>query len=234
MLHGHLIGDGRSYSTETGVLLRVADLRHAPEDQPLPAVAPPVELPRPMFGGFDEEIADITHAVLVGGDSGARRLQRALDWYRIALSNAEAVTPDVRVGAARSAFELLTGAGDATKKVVRAVGRLFREADTAETLRESVFWNGPVSLTPDEWWFARLSELRNAIVHGDDVPDDLWVHEDHHHIDHIHDALVRALRITTADRAGDPLLRRSRRDRILPRISQQTAAAAAASGVDES
>lgn len=100
---------------------------------------------------------------------------RALDWFRIALSNGEAVSLDVRVGAARSAFEILTEAGGETKRLVRAYGRLVGEGQIVTATYNDVFWaKGPVPLTPDEWWMTRLCALRNAIVHGDRVPDELW------------------------------------------------------------
>ena len=52
---------------------------------------------------FDiEHDGTIVAAVVVVQDVTARRLSRALDWYEIALSNAEAVSLDVRVGAARA------------------------------------------------------------------------------------------------------------------------------------
>lgn len=198
--------------------------RSAPADEPLPKVEPPVELPKPIFGGFDEEVATAAHAALNANDPAGRRLHRALDWYRIALSNAESVTLDVRVGAARSALEVLTDAGESTKRLVRAYGKLVRDAATGQRTYPDVFWaNGPVQLTPDEWWMTRLCELRNAIVHGDEVAAELWQHDAHHQLNHIHDRLIGALKAVVADHAGDPLLRLSRSDRVFPRIAQELA-----------
>src|SRR4051794_40372382 len=112
LLYGHPLSDGRSYVIDTGALHRVRGLRSAELDEPLPPVEPPTELPRPLFANFDAELADAAHDLLVRDGELARRLGRALDWYVVALSNAEAVTADVRVGAARSALEVLTGSGD--------------------------------------------------------------------------------------------------------------------------
>jgi hypothetical protein len=221
---GHPVANGDSYVVETGVLARVLAYRSAPADEPLPKVEPPVELPKPIFGGFDEEVATAAHAALNANDPSGRRLHRALDWYRIALSNAESVTLDVRVGAARSALEVLTDAGDSTRRLVRAYGKLVRDAATGEQTYPDVFWaNGPVQLTPDEWWMTRLCELRNAIVHGDEVPGELWQHDAHHHLSHIHDRLIGALKAVVADHAGDALLRLSRSDRVFPRIAEELA-----------
>jgi hypothetical protein len=223
LLYGHPLDGGDSYVVETGMLARVMDLRHAPGEEPLPKIAPPVELPKPLFPAFDIEIADATHAALGSGDSPARRLGRAIDWYKIALSNSVAVTLDVRVGAARSALEVLTGAGDETKRLVRAYGDLCRTDTTPQATYDNARWaKGPVQLTPDEWWVTRLCELRNAIVHGDEVSDELWRHDGHHQLNHIHDRLIDALSIVVADRAGDPLLRLPRRDRLFSRRVHRT------------
>jgi hypothetical protein len=224
LLYGHPITGGNSYAVENGMLVRVTSLRSAGDEEDLPKIQPPVELARPLFGHFDEEVADAAHALLSAGDRAARRFHRALDWYRIALSNAEAVTLDVRVGAARSAIEVMTGTSDETKKVVRAYGKLMRTEDTRQEAYEKVYWSkGRVELTPDEWWLTRLSELRNAIVHGDEVPDDLWFHDGLHQLNHIHDRLVAMLKQVVADKAGDPLLRLSLGERVWPRIAEEFA-----------
>jgi hypothetical protein len=224
LLYGHPLVDSDSYAVEIGVLVRFNSIRHAPGDEPLPKVEPPVELPRPMFAQFDGELAGATYEALSGTDAPGRRLHRALDWYRIALSNAQAVTLDVRVGATRSAFELLTDAGDETKRLVRAYGELMRGDAAGSETYEDVFWaKGPVQMSADEWWMTRLCELRNAIVHGDEVPAELWEHEDRHQLDHIHDNLVVALRRSVAGLVGNPSLRLGMLDRVWARAAQQAA-----------
>jgi hypothetical protein len=55
--------------------------------------------------------------------------------------------------------------------------------------------------------------LRNAIMHGDEVPDDLWKHEGHHQLNLVHDNLIAALRAFSAESAGDELLALSLPDR---------------------
>lgn len=89
IIYGHPLGAGESYVIETGVLFRVTSYRRAADAEPLPEIEPPVELPRPIFGNFDEEVADAAHDLLSAGNVQARRFHRAIDWYRIALSNAE-------------------------------------------------------------------------------------------------------------------------------------------------
>jgi hypothetical protein len=175
ILWGHPLTDGNSYVLETGVLARTMAYHRADPDKPLPPIAPPVELPSNLFAGFDEEVSHATHSVITSGGLSGRRLLRALDWYLIAYSNAEAVTFDVRISAARSAVEVLTGAGDGSRKIVRALGRLLGDETTPRETRTSSIWTKhraqvPVQLTPDEWWMARLCELRNVIVHGEESP----------------------------------------------------------------
>ena len=187
-----------------------------------------MELPTNLFGGFDNEVADATHAVITSTDVAGRRLRRALDWYLIAFSNAAAVTMDVRVGAARSAVEVMTGAGDRSRKIVRALGRLLGDETTPTEPRRSAVWTKrgepvPVQLTRDEWWMARLCELRNVIVHGDVVPDDLWTHAGHHHINHAHDRLIDCLLARVAVQTGDPLLRLRGSERMFARLADEMA-----------
>jgi hypothetical protein len=95
--------------------------------------------------------------------------------------------------------------------------------DTTTTARyENVFWaSGPVELTSDEWWITRLCQLRNAIVHGDEVSGELWEHEGNHQLNHVHDRLISALRIFVAEKAGDALLRLPAVDRLFARAAQQ-------------
>jgi hypothetical protein len=92
-------------------LIQVLSAFTAENEEPLPKISPPVELPKPMISRFDAELAAATWQALEEEDAAARRLSRALDWYKIALGNAEAITLDVRVGAARSALEVLLDAG---------------------------------------------------------------------------------------------------------------------------
>lgn len=136
------------------------------------------------------------------------------------------MTLDVRIGAARSAIEVLTGESDETRRVVRAYGKLMRTDETTDhtyTANDVQWAKGPVQLTPDEWWLTRLSELRNAIVHGDVLAhdDDLWYHEGDHQINHIHDRLIALLKCVIAAHTGDELLRLAMGERAFPRIADK-------------
>lgn len=214
LLVGHPLGDGSGYALQIGVLSRVLSGRGTLDDEPLPPIESPVELPTPLISFFDAELAEAVYDALGAGDDRARRLERALGWYRVVLSNADAVSVDVRMGAARSALEVLLGVGEQTRKVVRAFGDLVNTPEATLQTYEDIFWaKGPVQLTADEWWLTRLSMLRNAIMHGDEVPDELWTHDGHHQLNLVHDKLVAALRAFVAQSAGDELLALSLRDR---------------------
>lgn len=113
-------------------MIQVLSAFTAENEEPLPKISPPVELPKPMISRFDAELAAATWQALEEEDAAARRLSRALDWYKIALGNAEAITLDVRVGAARSALEVLLDAGQSTKRLVRSYGSLTRTEETEE------------------------------------------------------------------------------------------------------
>lgn len=57
LLYGHPLIDSDSYAIEVGVLARLNAIRHAPEGEAFPKIEPPVELPRPLFSQFDNELA---------------------------------------------------------------------------------------------------------------------------------------------------------------------------------
>jgi hypothetical protein len=224
-LVGQPLDDPNGYASRVGVLVRTLKIQGALDDEPLPKVRSPIELPTPILGTFDHEFADATYRLLGDGGVSARRLQRALDWYGVVLSNAEAVTVDVRVGGARSALEVLLDSGDETKSLVRAYGKAVDQPDTPRSVyegRPQVFWSkGPVELTASEWWLTRLCDLRNAIMHGQDIPEELWQHEGHHQLDHIHDQLLVLLMIYVAEATRDEHLRLPKSKRHFARSWQR-------------
>jgi hypothetical protein len=70
---------------------------------------------------------------------------------------------------------------------------------------------------------ARLCELRNAIVHGDVISDDLWTHEGHHHLDHAHDRLIACLLAALAAETGDAMLRLRGSERVWAQRTEELA-----------
>lgn len=231
-LVAHPIDEAGGYAVEIGALRRVTSMALAGEGEPLPKVTPPRELPEPMLASFDDELAAAALACLSGEDQSARRLDRALDWFRIAFSNSEAITADVRVGAARSALEAMTGSGDSTQRLVRAYGRLVDNPKTPKKAYgpDEAYWaKRPAELTDEEWWMTRLCGLRNAIVHGDEIAEEMWGHDGSHQVNQVHDRLLNALRAYLAEAAGDGLLRLRSQDRAFPRARQRAKAHGGAS-----
>jgi hypothetical protein len=56
------------------------------------------------------------------------------------------------------------------------------------------------------------------------VPVELWEHEGHHQLDHIHDRLIWTLRIVVAEQTGDPVLRLTKTNPTLHTAAQEAAA----------
>lgn len=215
LLYGHPIGGTRSYVVSTGTIVRQTSLRTAREGEELPKVAPPVDLHLPLLSSFDDDMARATFDVLGRGDVDSRRLSRALDWYSFCFSNAVAVGRDARIIALRCAFEVLTGAGDETKKVVRAVEEMLRDDSTETVMYEPGWAKGPVPGTADGVWMTAFSELRNAIVHGDEVPADFWEYEGFGQEYQALDRLLLGLKSFLAGVTQDESLRMAYGDRKL-------------------
>lgn len=205
LVYGHPLSDGRTYAISEGALVSSDRLFHAGPGESLPGISFPSEMAAPIHDCFDADLANETLAILQTEGALGRRVSRFLDWFLIATSNATSITADVRVEAARSGLEVLTGSGDKTKNLVRAYGRLHGDSDSTRTYPASeVFWSkGQVELAASEWWMTRICELRNRIVHGDEVPNDLWFHDDQHQVSQIHDHLVASIRRLIAKETGD-------------------------------
>ena len=72
------------------------------------------------------------------------------------------------------------------------------------------------SMTRARDGLVRTRSVWHAVVHGDEVPVELWEHEGQPQLNCVHDRLISALRNFVAARTGDPLLRLRRPDRLAP------------------
>lgn len=233
LLYGHPIGGTRSYVVSTGAIVRQMSLRTAEEGEELPKVAPPVDLHLPLLSSFDDDMAQAAFDVLGRGDVDSRRLGRALDWYVLCFSNAVAISRDARIMALRCAFEVLTGVGDETKKVVRAVEEMLKD-DSTETVTYEPWWaKGPVPGTADGIWMTKFSELRNAIVHGKEVPAELWEYEGLGQEFQAIDRLLVSLKSFLARVTEDESLRMAYGDRKLMQKWRETVAYAENLNLDQ-
>src|SRR5262249_16944783 len=152
-----------------------------------------------------------------------RRLGRTIDWLELAWRNADAIAQDLRIAALHSGFELLLDAPADTVSAAETLSALLDSPDAQRHVRPA--WRSrkdkPIELpiTDLGWWYVQFAQLRNAILHGDDLAatdylDDQgrphkWVAEE---------TLRRAITETLA-RAGWPDLRI---DRALRAITQAT------------
>jgi hypothetical protein len=159
-----------------GMRLGEANARFEPPGE---VVIPAIEKP------FDDLYATAIYEELTKASSASRRIGRALGWLSIAWRNTSAVDIGTRVVALRAGFEVLLGVGDKTQAIRTSLGGLLNPSDAARTERtwiENGKSKGPFLLTDIEWWFQRLSLLRNGIMHGDDIPGAMWEHEGQSHI----------------------------------------------------
>jgi hypothetical protein len=119
------------------------------------------------------------------------------------------MTGEMRIVALRSGFEVLLGVGE---NVDRMRGALVRLVPAERGRRRSRRWTTRSArresrvMTDLEWWFTKFSFLRNAIVHGYDVPPGQFRFGGVWHM-WIGEASLRAAIKETVAAAGFPLVR---------------------------
>jgi hypothetical protein len=221
LLFGHPLDGGLSYAFSTGAVVRRLDARHAPPGTRLPGVAPPPELPTPLFYVLDVEYLAALYELLRPESIIARRLDRSIEWLGLVWSNVAAITHDARLLSLRVALEVLLGGGERRMGVQaqrKALSQLLDDAEAPQTRRT---WKGqpnPTPLTALQWWYLCFNDLRNAIAHGDEISDADRTFEDGKlHYWHANDVLRRAIKRTVISHGGDPDLELSMPDRHLRR-----------------
>jgi hypothetical protein len=131
-----------------------------------------------MYGYFDGFYSDAVFAVLASGEDSSRRLGRAIDWLDLAWRNSPSISPELRVVLLRTGFEMMFGS-DNTYVVRDALCALL---DSEDVTREEQTWTTlggneqTAQLSDLGWWFMQFAFLRNAIMHGDEVPDTRFEH----------------------------------------------------------
>jgi hypothetical protein len=227
VVYGHPLHGGNSYVTSTGALVQSWDYRSAEPGRRLPSVAPPHELPKPLFASFDHEYASGLYTALTGEDITARRLDRAIEWLALAWSNSAAISEDARVIVLRAGLEALLGGGASTQRNRELLSVLLDESDPARTPRSWPRLKEPVDLTDLEWWFQSYAFLRNKVAHGDIVEADDWLFEDgRRHLHLADDVLRRAIKRTVVRATGNNTLEMSTIARALARREEQALAVA--------
>ena len=221
-LWGHRIDDSGYTAVEYGAMVTTLSGGHNVLHDDSVSIRPPAELPEPFRYGFvDGAYSDAVFAVLAAGDDLSRRLGRAIDWLDLAWRNTPSITPEVRVVLIRTGFEVLFGT-DSTYAVRDALDSILLDGEDAE--REERRWKNragnpqTAELSHLGWWFMQFAFLRNAIMHGHEVPASMFEHEGRPHIWLGESRLCEAIKTLVAQQ-GHPLvlldrLERERRARV--------------------
>lgn len=202
IVFGHRVDGSGSVFVNYGVMVRavVGGLTIGSEDVSI--AAPPAILVPFMHPSIDGVYLDALIQALSTPDDNARRIARAIDWLDIAWRNTSSIDEDTRVVALRAGVEVLFGVGDKTPAIRAALSKLIDEKDSTRSSRTWHTLQGKEQsgvMTDLEWWFTNFSFLRNAIMHGDDIPGDDYLHDGKRHLWVAEETLRRALKQSVAN-----------------------------------
>jgi hypothetical protein len=140
----------------------------------------PAELHSPRTARLlDLEYGSALYKLLCDESPEARRLARTIDWLDLVWRNSDALDLNLRIAALHSGFETLLDAPANAGEAARALSLLLDPADVAKSIRPE--WRTRSGKQIDEeisdlgWWFVQFAQLRNAILHGDEITS-----ADHH------------------------------------------------------
>ena len=214
-LWGHPIDASGYIAVEYGAMVTTLSGGHNVLHEDGVTIRPPAELPTPfMYGYFDGFYADAMFATLAGGDDDSRRLGRAIDWLDLAWRNSPSVTPELRVVMLRTGFEVLFG-DDSTFVVRDQLCALLDPDDVGRVQRAWTTLAGKqqtAELSDLGWWFMQFAFLRNAIMHGEEVPETMFEHNGRPHVWLGESRLRQAIKARVAE-AGYPTVLLNRRER---------------------
>jgi hypothetical protein len=213
-LWGHPIDASGYTAVEYGAMVTTLSGGHNVLHEDSVTIRPPAELATPfMYGYFDGFYSDAVFAVLASGEDSSRRLGRAIDWLDLAWRNSPS-TPELRVVLLRTGFEVMFGS-DNTYVVRDALYALLDSPDVASQERTWTTLGGKeqtAELSDLGWWFMQFAFLRNAIMHGDEVPDTRFEHNGRPHVWLGEYRLRAAIKARVAE-AGFPTVLLDRRER---------------------
>jgi hypothetical protein len=130
---------------------------------------------------LDTEYGTALYGFLGEDSSGARRLERAIDWLELAWQNADALRLNLRIAAIHSGFETLLDKPADAKAAAQSLSALLDPPNVEKRARPE--WRKRSGVPVDTeisdlgWWFVQFAQLRNAILHGDEITTE------HHHDD---------------------------------------------------
>ena len=208
LVYGHPIAPDGYVAAEYGAIARTLSGGYNVFRSRDNGIRPPGDLFMPSHRRYlDGELADAVHRCITPATEPARQLLRAIAWLDLAWRNAASITPDMRIPAVRSGFEVLCNTGS-TKKLYVALSGLL-DPDDAPRMHRSWTDNRhhqEDDLTPLQWWFVCFALLRNRIAHGQPVPVESHQHDGHSHTDLGMHRLLQAIRATVMAR-GYPWLK---------------------------
>lgn len=199
LVWGHRVGGDGWVAAEYGAMIRTLSAGYnvlSDHGEPPLRIRPPADLWMPTFRPhLDGEFADAVHRVITADSDDARRVHRGIGWLDLAWRNAASITPDLRIPAVRSGFEVLLNA-DGVVSLRESLSALLDPDDAPRTHR---VWldrgnERQADLTELQWWFVCFGLLRNAIAHGDAVEADRYAFNGLAHLDLGVDWLRRAIK----------------------------------------
>lgn len=126
-----------------------------------------------------------------------RRIVMSLEWFRLAHSEVDEITPFNKVVMMTTAFEILVECGSEKAKDMRnKFNRVlaFRDSISEQRVIKDRKHNDiKVDAIKAAWWISDFYDLRNAIAHGDDVPVERLVYDKKFHQLDIADAVFGEL-----------------------------------------
>jgi hypothetical protein len=223
LVYGHRIGSEGWVAAEYGAMIRTLSGGYNVFDEDSMRFRPATDLHVPSWPrDLDGELAAAVHHCIAADSDEARRLERAIGWLDLAWRNAEAITPDLRIPAVRSGFEVLFDTDD-TFEARDALSALLDPTDAERTSRCWTTLKGkPVKqeLTELEWWWMRFTFLRNAIAHGGAPTNELYEHDGYSHLDLGVHRLKQAIKATVMAH-GYPELELTPHERVLFRAMRK-------------
>jgi hypothetical protein len=172
-LWGHRISPEGYIGIAQGVMVRMEDIGWR-VGEPAHEIRPPTEVTFPIMAvDPDPDYLDAVYQCVTRRTPDATRRGRAIDWLDLAWRNTPSVTMEMRIVLLRSGFEVLLGVGDKVDPGRRALAALLRSQRGRVRTRSWTTLRGRArseAMSDLEWWFMQFVFLRNAIVHGDEIP----------------------------------------------------------------
>jgi hypothetical protein len=215
LIYIHGVDPSGSVWVNYGVMVRavVGGLQIGSDDV---TIAPPPEVHVPfMHPGIDDVYLDALLQVLQDSTDESRRISRAIEWLDLAWRNTTSIDEDTRLVGLRAGFEVLLGVGDKSDDIRGALSALLDSRDAPRQKRSWTSLGGKErseELTDLEWWFMRLSFLRNRIMHGSPISDAEYLDDGSRYVWRAEETLREAIKhdvanLTTKEILLNPLER---------------------------